>query len=83
MVDRLGTSGMATKSKKQTSKGKEKSSMANFRSKSAKLSDLQGLEDKFVGAFNSKFENLDVSSRDFRVSFPQTISQTPFSGGQF
>lgn len=58
-VDTRGTSGMAAESKKQTSKGKEKSSVSNSRSKSAKLSDLQGLEDKLVGEINSKFENLD------------------------
>ena len=47
-IDRHGTSGMAAESKKQTSKGKEVSSTANYCSKSAKLSDLLGLEDKLV-----------------------------------
>ena len=58
-VDRRGTSSMAAESKKQTSKGKEKSSTANSCSKSAKLSDLQVLEDMLVGEIHSKFENLN------------------------
>lgn len=58
-VDRRGTSSMAAESKKQTSKGKEKSSTANSCSKSAKLSDLQVLEDMLVGEIHSKSENLN------------------------